>query len=225
MRALQPRGDDPGPSTLRLPNWPKTPLRSKIAPSQVIPAAFQNRATGAREARLFRWGLVPSWARDLAIGNRLINAQAETAATKPAFRAAFRKRRCLILADGFYEWKKEGRYKQPFHIRLRDGHPLALAGLWEHWEGPEDTPIDSCTILTATPNMLLRPLHHRMAVILPASAYDRWLDLDVHEVERLQLLLRPYPAEAMTAYPVSTRVNSPAHDSSALGEPLPPASP
>ena len=150
----------------------------------------------------------------------MINAQAETAATKPAFRAAFRKRRCLILADGFYEWKKEDRHKQPFHIRLRHGRPFAFAGLGEHWEGREGAPIDSCTILTATPNDLVQPLHHRMAVILPASEYTLWLDPDVQELESLQPLLRPYPAEEMTAYPVSTRVNNPTNDSPTLLKPL-----
>ena len=199
------------------PAW--TP-RYNIAPTQEVLVVVVDLTTARRQARRYRWGLIPSWAKDPAIGTQLINAQAETAATKPAFRAAFRKRRCLILADGFYEWKKEARHKQPYCIRLRDGRPLAFAGLWEHWEGPEDTPIDSCTILTATPNMLLRPLHHRMAVILPASAYDRWLDPDVHEVERLQPLLHPYPAEEMTAYPVSTRVNNPAIDSPTLLEPV-----
>jgi putative SOS response-associated peptidase YedK len=139
---------------------------------------------------------------------------------KPAFRVAFRKRRCLILADGFYEWKKEGRHKQPFHIRLRDGRPFAFAGLWEHWEGPEGKVIDSCTILTATPNELLRPLHHRMAVILPSIEYDLWLDPGVQEVERLQPLLRPFPAEEMTAYPVSTVVNNPRNDTPSCIEPL-----
>jgi putative SOS response-associated peptidase YedK len=150
----------------------------------------------------------------------LINAQAEAAATKPAFRASFRKRRCLILADGFYEWKREGRRKQPFHIRLLDGRPFAFAGLWEHWEGPEGKVIESCTILTASPNEVLRPLHHRMAVILPSVDYDLWLDSSVQEVERLQPVLRPYPAEQMTAYPVSAVVNYPANDSPSCTEPL-----
>ena len=204
------------------PAW--TP-RYNIAPTQEVLVVVQDSAIATRLARRHRWGLIPSWAKDPAIGNQLINAQAETAATKPAFRAAFRKRRCLILADGFYEWKKEGRQKQPYHIRLRDGRPFAFAGLWEHWEGPEGTPIDSCTILTATPNDLLRPLHHRMAVILPASAYALWLEPTVQEVERLQPLLKPYPAEEMTAYPVSTRVNSPANNSPTLREPLHPGLP
>jgi putative SOS response-associated peptidase YedK len=144
--------------------------------------------------------------------NQLINARAETVATKPAFRSAFRKRRCLILADGFYEWKKEGRHKQPFHIRMRDGRPFAFAGLWEHWQGPEGKTIDSCTILTTTPNEALAPLHHWMAVVLLADEYNLWLDPAIQEVDRLQPLLRPYPAEAMTAYPVSTKVNNPAND-------------
>ncbi len=139
---------------------------------------------------------------------------------KPAFRAAFRKRRCLILADGFYEWKKENRHKQPFHIRLRDGRSFAFAGLWEHWEGPEGKAIHSCTILTASPNELLRPLHHRMAVILDSGDYDLWLDPAIQEVERLQPLLRPYPPETMTAYPVSTRVNNPANDHPECVEPI-----
>ena len=146
--------------------------RYNIAPKQEALVVVQDPATAKRQARRHRWGLIPSWAKDPAIGNQLINAQAETAATKPAFRVAFRKRRCLIMADGFYEWKTEGRQKQPYYIRLRDGRPFAFAGLGEHWEGPEGTPIDACTILTATPNELVRPLHHRMAVFLPASIYD-----------------------------------------------------
>ncbi len=122
--------------------------------------------------------------------------------------------------DGFYEWKKENRHKQPYYIRLDDGRPFAFAGLWEHWEGPEGKAIDSCTILTTTPNDLLRPLHHRMAVILAPEDYDLWLDPAIQEVERLQPLLRPYPAETMTAYPVSTRVNNPANDDPECVEPF-----
>jgi putative SOS response-associated peptidase YedK len=199
------------------PAW--TP-RYNIAPTQEVFVVVRTPEHPDRKARRHRWGLIPSWAKDLAIGNQLIIAQAETAATKPAFRAAFRKRRCLILADGFYEWKKENRHKQPFHIRLRDGRPFAFAGLWERWASSEGTAINSCTILTATPNDLLRPLHHRMAVILAPADYDLWLDPGVHEVERLQPLLRPYPAEAMTAYPVSTTVNNPANDTPGCIAPL-----
>ncbi len=199
------------------PPW--TP-RYNIAPTQEVLVVVRDPATASRQARRHRWGLIPSWAKDPAIGNQMINAQAETAATKPAFRAAFRKRRCLILADGFFEWKKENRHKQPYYIRLDDGRPFAFAGLWEHWDGPEGKAIDSCTILTATPNDLLRPLHHRMAVILPSSAYEPWLDPNIQEADRLQPLLRPYPPEEMTAYPVSTVVNNPANDTPRCTEPL-----
>ncbi len=198
---------------------PWTP-RYNIAPTQEVLVVVQNPTNVKRQARLHRWGLIPSWAKDRGIGNQLINAQAKTAETKPAFRVAFRKRRCLILADGFFEWKKENRHKQPYHIRLRDGRPFAFAGLWEHWEGPEGKAIDSCTILTATPNDLLRPLHHRMAVVLPSNGYDRWLDPSIQEAEVLQPLLRPYPSEEMTAYPVSTVVNNPANDTPSCTEPL-----
>jgi putative SOS response-associated peptidase YedK len=199
------------------PAW--TP-RYNIAPTQEVLVIVRTPEHPDRQARLHRWGLIPSWAKDITIGNQLINAQAETAVSKPAFRVAFRKRRCLILADGFYEWRKENRHKQPFHIRLRDGRPFAFAGLWERWVGPEGKAIDSCTILTATPNELVRGLHHRMAVILPSNDYDLWLDPSVQEVERLQPLLRPFPTEEMTAYPVSTVVNNPRNDVPSCIEPL-----
>ncbi len=200
-----------------VPAW--TP-RYNIAPTQEVLVVVQDPANAKRQAWRYRWGLIPSWAKDPAVGNQLINAQAETAATKPAFRVAFRKRRCLILADGFFEWKKENRHMQPFHIRLHDGRPFAFAGLWERWEGLEGKAIHSCTILTTTPNDLLRPLHHRMAVIIGPEDYDLWLDPAIQGVDRLQPLLRPYPAEAMTAYPVSSRVNNPANDSPSCVEPL-----
>ncbi len=199
------------------PSWSP---RYNIAPTQEILVVVKDPATASRQARRHRWGLIPSWAKDRSIGNQLINAQAETAATKPAFRVAFRKRRCLILADGFFEWKKENRHKQPYYIRLLNARAFAFAGLWEHWEGPEGKAIDSCTILTTTPNDLLRPLHHRMAVILAPEHYDLWLDPGIQEVDRLQPLLCPYPAENMTAYPVSTRVTNPANDHPECVEPI-----
>jgi len=193
-----------------LPAW--TP-RYNIAPAQEVLSVIRTPDDPRRHSRLHRWGLVPSWAKDPGIGNRMINARAETVAIKPAFRHAFRERRCLVLADGLYEWQSQGRRKQPFYIRLRDGRPFAFAGLWEHCESPEGAALDSCTLLTTTPNDRLRPLHDRMPVILAPEDYDLWLDLSVQEVERLQSLLRPYPAEEMTAFPVSTRVNNPANDS------------
>ena len=195
-----------------LPNWPETPRRYNIAPSQEVPAVIQNREVGGREFRPFRWGLVPSWAKDPAIGNRMINARSETAATKPVFRKPFRERRCLILADGFYEWKRDGSRKQPYYIKLRDGEPFAFAGLWDHWAPADGQPLETCTILTTTPNALVQPIHDRMPVILPSSAYGAWLDRTVSDVPTVQALLTPYPADEMIAYPVSTRVNNPAHD-------------
>ena len=191
-----------------VPTW--TP-RYNIAPTQEVLVVVQPSLQGSREARLHRWGLVPSWAKDPAIGNRLINARAETVASKPAFRRAFKERRCLVLADGFYEWHKEGARKQPYHIRLRDGRPFAFAGLWEHWEGQEAA-IDSCTLLTTTPNEVMRPLHDRMPVILSATEYDQWLECRGQDVEPLHAILRPYPGDDLIAYPVSTRVNNPANE-------------
>jgi putative SOS response-associated peptidase YedK len=170
------------------------------------------RETGDRELVMLKWGLIPFWAKDPGIGSRMINARSETAAGKPSFRAAFRRRRCLVLADGFYEWQKVEGGKQPHYIRLADGGPFAIAGLWEHWEGPDESVIQSCTLLTTGPNDLLRPLHNRMPVILDAGDYDLWLDLEVQDAEKVQPLLRPFSPEAMDAYPVSRWVNRPQND-------------
>ena len=169
---------------------------------------------------MLRWGLIPSWADDPSIGGRMINARAETAAVKPAFRSAFRARRCLIVADGFYEWRKVGTRKQPYYIHLRGHRPFALAGLWDRWEGPDAGPIESCTILTTEPNELIAPLHSRMPVILDGKDCGPWLDPRSRSVDDLQSLLRPYSPHEMAAYPVGLRVNSPANDSPACIEPL-----
>ena len=193
-----------------VPTW--TP-HYNIAPTQEVLVVLQPSPQANREARLHRWGLIPPWAKDPSIGNRMINARAETVATKPAFRRAFKERRCLLLADGLYEWQRQERRKQPFYIRLRDGRPFAFAGLWEHWEGSEGMAIQSCTILTTTSNEVVGRIHDRMPVILSPTDYDRWLDPSIQEPAVLQTLLRPYPADEMTAYPVSTRVNNPANDS------------
>jgi putative SOS response-associated peptidase YedK len=166
-----------------------------------------------------RWGLIPSWAKDPGIGTQLINARAETVATKPAFRAAFRERRCLILTDGFYEWQSQGGRKRPWCIRMRDRRPFAFAGLWERWTDPEGRAIESCTIITTTPNDLVRRFHHRMPVILAPQAYDLWLDVGIREVDRLLPLLVSYPPDEMIAYPVSPLVNNPANDSPACQTP------
>jgi putative SOS response-associated peptidase YedK len=194
--------------------------RYNIAPTQPVAAVLAPPDQPHRQFRLLQWGLIPSWAKAPGMGADLINARAETAAAKPAFRRAFRRRRCLVIADGFYEWGRQGRTKQPFYIRLRDGRPLAFAGLWEHWEGPEGQAIDSCTLLTTLPNDMIRTFHHRMPVILGPEVYPVWLDPAIQEPDRVQPLLRPYPPEAMTAYPVSPRVNNPANDNPECTEPL-----
>src|SRR5262249_41276153 len=150
-----------------------------------------------------RWGLIPSWAKDKKIGARLINARAETVAEKPAFRSAFKHRRCLIPADGFFEWKNEGGRKQPYYITLQDGGLFALAGLWEEWHSGAGEVMPSCTIITTEANEVVRPLHERMPVILEVTGYADWLDPTAKSKEALLSLLRPFPAERMRAYPVS----------------------
>jgi putative SOS response-associated peptidase YedK len=215
-----------------LPEIPDMPPRYNIAPTQSVAAVrvvTSERMVPSRELALLHWGLIPFWAKDPKIGARMINARSETAAEKPAFRAAFRRRRCLVVADGFYEWQKTDRGKQPFYVRLRDGRPFAFAGLWEHWKGPESvsgsgdpaqsTAIESCTLLTTTPNDLLRRIHNRMPVILHPADYDLWLDPELQEAERLQPLLGAYPPEEMEAYPVSRFVNKPANDDPRCIEP------
>jgi putative SOS response-associated peptidase YedK len=171
-----------------------------------------------RQFRLLRWGLVPSWSKDLTIGSKLINARAETVAEKPSFRAAFKRRRCLILADGFYEWQRQNGQKQPYYFQITDHQPFAFAGLWEHWE-TEETVVESCTIITTEANEMLRSLHDRMPVILPPETYDQWLHSST-PVEQLQALLHPYDPESMQSYPVSTLVNSPSHENPDCIEPL-----
>ena len=186
--------------------------RYNIAPSQpvaVVPNDGQNRLD------FFVWGLIPSWAKDPSIGNRLINARAESLAEKPSFRSAFRRRRCLVLADGFYEWRQEpGRKtKTPMYIQLQDGRPFAFAGLWENWNSPDGSNILSCTIITTEPNSLMSNIHNRMPVILPHEKFDAWLDPEEQEPARLSQLLAPYPPDIMQAHPVSMLVNSPANES------------
>jgi putative SOS response-associated peptidase YedK len=194
--------------------------RYNIAPTQPAPVVLWNRELKRRQFDLLHWGLIPVWADDPSIGSRMINARAETVGMKPAFRSAFRHRRCLIVADGFYEWQKLQRGKQPFYIRMENGGPFALAGLWERWEGADGTIIDSCTILTTEPNEVLRPLHNRMPVVLHSNDHGRWLDAEIQEADSLKPLLCPYSGEKMTAHPVSTRVNNPANDGPSCIEPL-----
>ncbi|MGE0681240.1 MAG: SOS response-associated peptidase [Candidatus Binatia bacterium] len=188
-----------------------------IAPSQQVLTVI-----GAEERRagLLRWGLIPSWAKDSSIGNRMINARAETVAEKPSFRRALQKRRCLVLADGFYEWKTEGKKKTPMYIALTDHKPFGFAGLWETWKSPEGETIHSCTLITTTPNALMESIHTRMPVILPRDAEAAWLDRSLEDPARLLPLLVPYPANNMDAYAVSLAVNSPRNDSPECIEPI-----
>jgi len=185
--------------------------RFNIAPTQPVLVVPND---GSNKADYYTWGLVPSWAKDPSIGNNLINARAETLAQKPAFRSAYKYHRCLIFADGFFEWQAQPgtKVKVPHYIRLKSEKPFAFAGLWEHWQSPEGSEIKSATIITTEPNELMARLHNRMPVILPPEAYSRWLDPTPQQATDLQDLLVPYPAEEMKAYPISTAVNAPAND-------------
>lgn len=195
-----------------LPEIPDLQPRYNIAPTQPVAVVRLPMPEGDRELVMLHWGLIPFWAKDPGLGARMINARAETAADKPAFRAAFRRRRCLVPADGFYEWQKQNGSKQPFHIRMQDGRPFAFAGLWEHWQGEDGSVIESCTLLTTRPNELIRPLHNRMPVILHPHNYALWLDSEVEDVGTLRRLLDPYPSSEMEAYPVSRYVNAPRNE-------------
>jgi putative SOS response-associated peptidase YedK len=183
--------------------------RFNIAPTQAVIVVGDD---GKRYMKQMRWGLIPSWAKDTAIGYKLINARAETLAEKPSFRDALRKQRCIIPADGFYEWPKLGKAKQPVRIVLKSREPFGFAGLWEHWNSPEGEEVLSCTIVTTDANELLKAVHHRMPVILTRDAEALWLDPKTREPEKLLPLLRQYPADEMEFYPVSQEVNTSAVD-------------
>ena len=189
------------------------PPSYNIAPSQPIPVVVND---GKNQLDFFRWGLIPSWTKADKIGKfSLINARSETAHEKASFKTSFRRRRCLILADGFYEWSKStsGKGKTPYYITLRDQSPFAFAGLWDIWNSPEGDILKSACILTTNPNELVQPIHDRMPVILPSESFDFWLKTEEGSQEEFQPLLKPYPADLMQAYPVSTYVNSPKNNS------------
>jgi len=188
--------------------------RYNIAPTQPVAVVRHSPKSleAPRELVMLRWGLTPSWATDPKIGNRLINARSETVADKPAFRAAFRRRRCLVAADGFYEWRRAGATKQPYFIHRADDRPFAFAGLWERWEGPDHTVLETCALITTEANELMAPIHDRMPVILSPDDYALWLDPAIEDPKRLQPLLRPCPSEALVAYPVGAHVNNPRND-------------
>jgi putative SOS response-associated peptidase YedK len=192
------------------------PPNYNVAPTHEVAAVLSEGEE--RRLELLRWGLVPPWADDPQIGSRMINARSETAPEKPSFRRAFRERRCLIPADGFYEWKRTNGSKQPYYIRMKEGRPFAFAGLWESWKDDGGPEIRSCAILTTAPNALAGEIHDRMPVILPAGSYDAWLDPEA-EKEELVALLAPYPEAEMEAYPVSRFVNSPSNNDPRCIEP------
>jgi putative SOS response-associated peptidase YedK len=192
-----------------------------IAPQSVQPVVRLGRDSGNREFALLRWGLVPFWAKDSKLAYSTINARAEEAATKPAFREALKKRRCLVPADAFYEWKRlDAKSKTPFAIALISGEPYAFAGLWESWRPKAGEPLETFTILTTDPNEVMAPIHNRMPVILEPKDYDRWLDAGDQARPPVDLL-RPYPAERMRAWPVSDRVGNVRNNDPQLLEPTP----
>ncbi len=194
----------------QLPEVPFVVPRYNIAPTQPVAAVRLSNA-GEREFTFFQWGLIPSWAKDPSIGSRLINARAETAVEKPSFRAAFKRRRCLLPATGFFEWRKVDGRKQPMYIHETGSGIVSLAGLWEIWQAPDGGELETCTILTTGPNSLMEPIHDRMPVILDPLDYDMWLASDT-PTDQLQHLLRPFDAERLLAHPVSTAVNKPQND-------------
>jgi putative SOS response-associated peptidase YedK len=206
------------------------PLRYNVAPSQQVYAIAERRPKdegdeSRRQLGSFRWGLVPSWAKDPSIGNRMINARAETLSSRNAYKRALARHRCIIPADAFYEWQVrefEGRRrKAPYIIQHRDGSPLAFAGLWEVWHDAEDQPLRTCVIITTQANRLLAPIHDRMPVVLPREAWDEWLDPNNQDVTRLQRLLVPAPEKEFQAYEISTLVNNVRHEGPELMEPIP----
>jgi putative SOS response-associated peptidase YedK len=205
----------PGEAVAELFDLSETPQlapRYNIAPTQPVAAVRYNNDKNQRELAHFHWGLIPRWAKDPSIGSRMINARSETAAEKPSFRAAFKYRRCLVPTDGFYEWWKVDGGKQPVLIKMKDERPFAIAGLWEHWQSPDGSEIESVTLLTTEPNDLLTKIHNRMPVILAEKDYDLWLDPGAQHPGEVQPLMRPFPGDKMTFYPVSTHVNNPRNE-------------
>ena len=188
-----------------------------VAPTQDVLTVVGGET---RRGGFMRWGLVPWWAKNASIGNRMINARAETVAQKPAFRDALRRRRCLVLADGFYEWQRAGNARRPMRVVMRSGEPFAFAGLWSVWKDPDGNRVPSCAIITTAANDLLRPVHDRMPVVLPKKMEEFWLDPTIDDPNMLASVLAPYSDDAMDVYEVSALVNSAANDGSEVIEPL-----
>lgn len=208
-------------------NLPNLAPRYNVAPTQPVAVVRRRDGGAGRELVMLRWGLVPGWAKEIGIGARMINARAETLAEKPAFREAFDRRRCLVPADGFYEWRVEDGRKQPFRIGFRGGRPFAFAGLWERWRAPADGGgakqgdiVESVAIVTTDANVKLRPIHHRMPAILDPAGYGAWLDVAGTPANDVRALLRPHPPEEMAFYRVGLRVNNVRNDDEACFAPL-----
>jgi len=199
--------------------------RYNIAPSTMIPAIRMSADDGKREAVALQWGLVPWWSKDAKNGAKLSNARAEGIEAKPAFREAVRKRRCVVPASGFYEWQTVGRLKQPWFFQMRDENPFVFAGLWERWRSEDGVELQTCSLITTTPNDLVRPLHDRMPVILRGGTIDTWLDSNIAEPAKLAPLFAPLAADEMKATPVSARVNSVRNDGPECLEPATPLAP
>lgn len=189
---------------------PNFPERYNIAPTQAVPVVRSEQ--GVRHFVLVRWGFVPSWAKEVSSSGPLINARCETVFEKPSFRSAVRRRRCLFPVDGFYEWRRSGSSKQPFHIRRADALPFAMGGIWEHWTGADGSELESAAIITTTANATLAPIHHRMPVIINSMDFERWLTTPETEAETLVPLLEPAPDDLLDAYEISDRVNKVAND-------------
>jgi putative SOS response-associated peptidase YedK len=194
--------------------------RYNIAPTQPVPVVRQNPKTRVREVSMMGWGLIPNWAKSPSIATSTINAKSETAATKPAFRDPLRFRRCLIPADGFYEWQRTGNGKQPYCFEVREGELFAFAGLWDGWKDSSGNWLKTCSILTRTPNSVTSAVHNRMPVILNPDCYDLWLDPGLRDVAAASELLKPYDARLMRCYPVSSRINHVANDDEECSRPV-----
>lgn len=186
--------------------------RYNIAPTQTVPAIRSGIQDEPREIAMLRWGLIPFFAKDMKMGARMINARSETVASKPSFRAAFKRRRCLVPADGFYEWRKEGGEKFPFHIHMADYKVFAMAGLYERWKNPEGGVVESCTVLTTEPNEEMKPIHDRMPVILAPEDWDLWLDPGVESADLIQPLLTPWEGDKLLPQSVTKFVNNARHE-------------
>jgi putative SOS response-associated peptidase YedK len=194
--------------------------RYNIAPSQPVLTIRQDASEPVRLLSPMRWGLIPSWAKDASMAFKTINARAETVATTPSFREPFKSQRCLIPADGFYEWERNGKTTQPYCFEVNDGQLFAFAGLWDRWRSPQGEMIESCTIVTTTPNSLLSDIHDRMPVILDADNYDLWMDQAFRNTASVSAMLKPFDAALMNRYPVSTRINQVQNDDADCAKPL-----